>query len=438
MCILLHITVSVIDCVVAIERVGPAADGSCYTMRGLCMDDLAAPLELLLISPPEVLDISQAQAQAQDREVVIPVVPPSVLALEAAAATSSQVGNSGSQHTNTKPVPPALSEGERTALLALLESDIELTDEQFEALALLGPPPPPVASEEDTNTANTSIANEGQNTIMSNIEEEVDMEVEVKFDTPSYDYSNSNGMSMEEMMAELPPPPKHPSAFLDMTDNGENNLYRRPQHTPNTSITSIGIGDGGNEVGMGKILALVESSQIANAADIACVIPTDHLHVASVSNWGGYALAAAVVTILIHESDEIMAEVNSANESNTRLNSNKDSVDRMSVDVGTIVDSLRHAADTPLVTSMLSKAVLRAHMDGKSTAEERETLLRDNFLPRREQQVQACEGLVAAGAQDGISQEEGVLSVDGMPLEMSLTVLEEINAIVIASLATSL
>jgi len=60
---------------------------------------------------------------------------------------------------------------------------------------------------------------------------------------------------------------------------------------------SIGIGDGGNEVGMGKIYERVSTSAIPNAALIACVVPTTHLIVASVSNWGGYALAAATAVV---------------------------------------------------------------------------------------------------------------------------------------------
>lgn len=49
---------------------------------------------------------------------------------------------------------------------------------------------------------------------------------------------------------------------------------------------SVGIGDGGNEVGMGKILSTILQSSIPNASSIACIVPTDHLIVASVSNWG--------------------------------------------------------------------------------------------------------------------------------------------------------
>lgn len=57
---------------------------------------------------------------------------------------------------------------------------------------------------------------------------------------------------------------------------------------------TVGVGDGGNEVGMGKVLDRVLKSSIPNAEHIACTIPTDALIVAGVSNWGGYALAAGL------------------------------------------------------------------------------------------------------------------------------------------------
>jgi hypothetical protein len=59
-------------------------------------------------------------------------------------------------------------------------------------------------------------------------------------------------------------------------------------------LTTIGIGDGGNEIGMGKIHPEVIERNIPRGALIACRVPTDHLIVAGVSNWGAYGLAAGV------------------------------------------------------------------------------------------------------------------------------------------------
>jgi hypothetical protein len=60
---------------------------------------------------------------------------------------------------------------------------------------------------------------------------------------------------------------------------------------------TIGIGDGGNEIGMGKVPWEVVRCNIPRGGLIACRIPTDYLVVAGVSNWGAYALAAGVALL---------------------------------------------------------------------------------------------------------------------------------------------
>lgn len=57
---------------------------------------------------------------------------------------------------------------------------------------------------------------------------------------------------------------------------------------------TIGIGDGGNEIGMGSVSCETMGKNIANADRVRCVIDCDFLIVAGVSNWGAYALAAGV------------------------------------------------------------------------------------------------------------------------------------------------
>ena len=54
---------------------------------------------------------------------------------------------------------------------------------------------------------------------------------------------------------------------------------------------TIGIGDGGNEIGMGSVRAKLVRLDTLRAR-IATVVPVDHLVVAGVSNWGGYGIAA--------------------------------------------------------------------------------------------------------------------------------------------------
>jgi D-glutamate cyclase len=59
----------------------------------------------------------------------------------------------------------------------------------------------------------------------------------------------------------------------------------------------IGVGDGGNEIGMGKLPAGLIAAHVPNGAQIACVTPCDHLVVAGVSNWGAYGLMAALALV---------------------------------------------------------------------------------------------------------------------------------------------
>jgi D-glutamate cyclase len=59
----------------------------------------------------------------------------------------------------------------------------------------------------------------------------------------------------------------------------------------------IAIGDGGNEIGMGSLPASLIGADIAHGGAIACTTPSEFLIVAGVSNWGGYALIAALAVL---------------------------------------------------------------------------------------------------------------------------------------------
>jgi hypothetical protein len=56
---------------------------------------------------------------------------------------------------------------------------------------------------------------------------------------------------------------------------------------------TIGVGDGGNEIGMGNVRARLVRSR-SPLARIASVVRVDHLVVAGTSNWGAYGLVAAL------------------------------------------------------------------------------------------------------------------------------------------------
>ncbi|MCI0638512.1 MAG: DUF4392 domain-containing protein [Gemmataceae bacterium] len=59
-------------------------------------------------------------------------------------------------------------------------------------------------------------------------------------------------------------------------------------------IATIGIGDGGNEIGMGRIPWQVIRRNIPGGGVVACRVATDRLIVAGISNWGAYGLAAGL------------------------------------------------------------------------------------------------------------------------------------------------
>ena len=61
--------------------------------------------------------------------------------------------------------------------------------------------------------------------------------------------------------------------------------------------TKLAVGDGGNEIGMGKLPAGLIARTVPNGAEIACVTSCDHLVVAGVSNWGAYGLMAALAVL---------------------------------------------------------------------------------------------------------------------------------------------
>lgn len=67
----------------------------------------------------------------------------------------------------------------------------------------------------------------------------------------------------------------------------------------------LAIGDGGNELGMGKVWGKVANNPMtANGEEIACTVAADHLVAASVSNWGGYALAAGAALVRADKSGD--------------------------------------------------------------------------------------------------------------------------------------
>ncbi|NWV15223.1 GLUCM protein, partial [Ptilonorhynchus violaceus] len=71
-------------------------------------------------------------------------------------------------------------------------------------------------------------------------------------------------------------------------------LFLAAQTIP--GVTTTGVGDGGNELGMGKVKDAVKK-HIKNGDVIACDVEADFTIVAGVSNWGGYAIACALYVL---------------------------------------------------------------------------------------------------------------------------------------------
>ncbi|HEV8673322.1 MAG TPA: glutamate cyclase domain-containing protein [Methylomirabilota bacterium] len=79
-------------------------------------------------------------------------------------------------------------------------------------------------------------------------------------------------------------------------------FHRRPN-----GVVTVGVGDGGNEIGMGRVRARVVR-EIAYGAKIASVVRTDYLIVGGTSNWGAWGLTAhlglAAGRELLHSAEE--------------------------------------------------------------------------------------------------------------------------------------
>ena len=99
------------------------------------------------------------------------------------------------------------------------------------------------------------------------------------------DYRNARGASVREWNAPLD------ALFL----------------VPRRRLTTIGVGDGGNEIGMGNVRArVVRASSVLRR--IASVVTVDHLVVAGTSNWGAYGIVAELSALagrdLLHGADD--------------------------------------------------------------------------------------------------------------------------------------
>ena len=133
---------------------------------------------------------------------------------------------------------------------------------------------------------------------------------------------------------------------------------------------TISIGDGGNELGMGKVIEnIINNPKISNGDKIGCVVAADYLVAASVSNWGGYALSAAAALAHVGQDDD--------------------------------------------------------------KSETIQTWI-DRCLPSEEDEIALLDRCVSVGCRDGVSGKIES-TVDGMPLETSLSCLRDIRKAALAA-----
>ena len=104
-----------------------------------------------------------------------------------------------------------------------------------------------------------------------------------------------------DLLSELDPSVLVAIERCGLTDEGKYRNMRgrditdynaRIDHIFHSDVPSVGIGDGGNEIGMGNLAE--EVTQVESLVKIPCITQTTKLMLASVSNWGGYGLAAAL------------------------------------------------------------------------------------------------------------------------------------------------
>eukprot|EP00731_Ephydatia_muelleri_P038147 Em0666g3a len=160
------------------------------------------------------------------------------------------------------------------------------------------------------------------------------------------------------------------SEFCEPVDD----LFVNAQCDP--AVTTIGVGDGGNELGMGKARPLVEK-HISHGQVIACAVSSDFLVCAGVSNWGGYAVAGGLCVV----------------------------------------------RNCPTHQRYVSHAV--------GTVQDPQPLSVDSFLPTNDQTAELLRHMNTLGIRDGITHSLDQ-SVDGLPLQTHLHKLQQLRDIVIA------
>lgn len=290
------------DHAVAIERAGRSADGSFYTMRAFKMDHLVAPIDELLTAecacgigedavyePPRICVDTVRAGAAGDASGDAAVG-------TSGASTGSDVGSGGDRDRSLHrlaSVSEAAAEREGEE-----EAD---EDEDGDADADLDKKKPVERVEEGGNAAVAPTKFDGQEAgaaaaaapSASASAADADAARSIAFPVPSVARA---GQALAAALSggSTFSPTGSVSRRSAVPFRGD--VWSRAMSVSDfaaISRTSTGIGDGGNECGMGKVVDAVRA-HIPRGDTIACVVPADNLLAVGVSNWGGWALAAAV------------------------------------------------------------------------------------------------------------------------------------------------
>ena len=102
--------------------------------------------------------------------------------------------------------------------------------------------------------------------------------------------------------------------YLNMLSRDITEYTARLDYLFEHGVPSVGIGDGGNEIGMGNVAEHIPP--VDRLPDEPAISTVDRLVLASVSNWGGYGLVAAISRLVgrnllpsIEEDARLLAEM---------------------------------------------------------------------------------------------------------------------------------
>ena len=102
--------------------------------------------------------------------------------------------------------------------------------------------------------------------------------------------------------------------YLNMLSRDITEYTARLDYLFEHGVPSVGIGDGGNEIGMGNVAEHIPP--VDRLPDEPAISTADRLVLASVSNWGGYGLVAAISRLVgrnllpsIEEDARLIAEM---------------------------------------------------------------------------------------------------------------------------------